>query len=237
MERHHSAERHLYPEVLDILRDIRAAHPTAIVGAVTDGRSNPLFMTFTLAPYFDFRCSWEDDQGKRQAFFQQLDNTGGDTAQLGWIYDEARFKYNELKEAADGMQQGQSAEAAETSSDSTEDEQGRLVFPAVYDDRVWIHVGDDLAFDVGGAAACGAKTIYLALDEKRYGQSARFRYTDDTGHVKSSWSTTPTKELEKRFEMAQAAEEKVDVTLLLAVLVAFAASAAAASRSNRNRRL
>jgi hypothetical protein len=44
MERHHSAERHLYPEVLDVFNQIRTEHPDAIIGAVTDGRSNPLFM-------------------------------------------------------------------------------------------------------------------------------------------------------------------------------------------------
>lgn len=201
MERHHSAERHLYPEVLECLQAIRSQHPQAIIGAVTDGRSNPLFMTFTLAPYFDFRCSWEDDQGgqtDRIEFFQQLENTGGDSAQLKWIYDEARFKYAELKQAAEGMKA------------TVPDE--RLVFPATYDDRVWIHVGDDLAFDVGGAAACGAKTIYLELDDSKYGQTARHRYYD-TEEDQPAWSTTPTKELQKRLEMAQAAEKIVDVKL------------------------
>jgi len=202
MERHHSAERHLYPEVLDVLKQIKQEHPAAIIGAVTDGRSNPLFMTFTLAPYFDFRCSWEDDQGKarRQEFFQQLDSTAGDTSQLSWIYDEARYKYAELKQAADGMKmEGFSSKP--------------LVFPDTYDDRVWIHVGDDLAFDVGGSAACGAKTIYAELDGKKYKQSARHRYDPDQSNHQPSWSTTPEKELRKRYEMAQAAEEKVDVKL------------------------
>jgi hypothetical protein len=200
MERHHSAERNLYPEVLDILNEIKADHPDAIIGAVTDGRSNPLFMTFTLAPFFDFRCSWEDDQGKfkRQAFFRKLDSTGGDTSQLSWIYDEARYKYAELKNAADGMKM------------NVKDLEEPLVYPATYDDRAWIHVGDDLAFDIGGAAACGAKTIYLELDDARYGQSARHRYTSGE---QAPWSTTPESELRTRYEMAKAAEKKVDVKL------------------------
>ena len=199
MERHHSAERHLYPEVIDVLKQIKREHPTAIVGAVTDGRSNPLFMTFTLAPFFDFRCSWEDDQAKRREFFQKLEGTQG-IQQLSWIYDEARYYYSVLKKAADGMK---------STVRSTE---APLSYPETYDDRAWIHVGDDLAFDVGGSAACGAKTIYCELEDTRYGQTARHRYDVDASKL-PSWSTTPEKELKARNEMAKAAEEKVDVRL------------------------
>ena len=200
MARYHAAERHLYPEVVEVLQQIKEEHPTAIIGAVTDGRSNPLFMTFTLAPYFDFSCSWEDDQGGRQKFFQELGQTGGETSQLTWIYDEARYKYAVLKQAADGM----------TTKNGKEIPANPKVFPDTYDDRVWIHVGDDLAFDVGGSAACGAKTIYAELADK-YEQTARHRYYDD--QPQPSWSTTPDNELRKRYEMAKQAEEKVDVRL------------------------
>ena len=202
MARYHSAERHLYPEVVEVLQQIKADHPTAIIGAVTDGRSNPLFMTFTLAPLFDFSCSWEDDQGGRQKFFQELNQTAGETSQLTWIYDEARHKYAVLKQAAYGMKT--------TKNDNDETEIPALVFPDTYDDRVWIHVGDDLAFDVGGSAACGAKTIYAELADK-YEQTARHRYYDD--QPQPSWSTTPDNELRRRYEMAKQAEEKVDVRL------------------------
>jgi hypothetical protein len=156
-----------------------------------------------LAPFFDFRCSWEDDQGKsrRQAFFRKLESTGGDTSQLSWIYDEARYKYGQLKNAADGMKMNV----------NVKDLEAPLRYPSTYDDRCWIHVGDDLAFDVGGAAACGAKTIYLELDDARYGQSARHRYTQ--GVEQAAWSTTPELELRTRYEMAKAAEQKVDVKL------------------------
>jgi hypothetical protein len=54
MERHHSAERHLFPGVVDALKKIKQEHPDVIIGAVTDGRANPKLMTFTLAPSFDF---------------------------------------------------------------------------------------------------------------------------------------------------------------------------------------
>lgn len=201
MERHHASERHLYPEVVQALKEIKADHPTAIIGAVTDGRSNPLCMTFTLAPFFDFHCSWEDDQGGRKKFFQELENTGGDASQLTWIYDEARHKYAMLKQAADGM-------APLTK------EPALLTFPDTYDDRVWIHVGDDLAFDVGGSAACGAKTIHAELAEK-YKQTARHLLDHDATAKQQPqfWSTTPPSELKKRYEMSQAAQDKVDVKL------------------------
>jgi FMN phosphatase YigB (HAD superfamily) len=199
MERHHASERHLYPEVLNVLTEIRKQHPTAIIGAVTDGRSNPMLMTFTLGRFFDFACSWEDDQGNRQKFFKDLEKTGGDTSQLTWIYEEARYNYALLKQAAAGMSRDNRAESIP-----------ELVFPDTYDDRCWIHVGDDLAFDVGGSKACGAKTIYCELAD-RYGQTARHRF--DGSAPQPSWSSTPDSELKMRYEMSEAAKDKVDVAL------------------------
>jgi FMN phosphatase YigB (HAD superfamily) len=73
--------------------------------------------------------------------------------------------------------------------------------------KVWIHVGDDLAYDVGGASQCGARTILLELAEK-YNQTARFRFQDNP--QQPSWSTNSRIELEKRKIMNDAAEEKVD---------------------------
>ena len=196
MERHHASERHLYPEVLEVLKQIRQEHPEAIIGAVTDGLANPQFMTFTLAPLFDFSCSWEDDQAKRKKFFMELDKTGGDTAELTWIYDEARYMYSQLRQAAVGMSPPKEV----------------LQFPETYDDRVWIHVGDDLALDVGGSAACGAKTILAELDEQQYGQTARFRFDKDK--PQPSWSVTSPEEMDMRFKMREAAKDKVDMKIM-----------------------
>lgn len=53
-ERHQSAERHLYPDVRESLQQIKEEHPNMIIGAVTDGKANPMLMVFSLAPYFDF---------------------------------------------------------------------------------------------------------------------------------------------------------------------------------------
>ena len=99
MERHHAAERHLYPELMDILQEIKQEHPDVIIGAVTDGRANPMFMTFTLQKYFDFCMSWEDDQGGRSQFFKELGSVEGD-AELSWIYNAAYDKYLELASTA-----------------------------------------------------------------------------------------------------------------------------------------
>ncbi|KAG7352677.1 hypothetical protein IV203_008725 [Nitzschia inconspicua] len=198
MERHHSAERHLFPGVVDALKKIKQEHPNVIIGAVTDGRANPKLMTFTLAPYFDFCMSWEDEQGGRQKFFREL-NKVESTPELTWIYDAARHKYALLKQAQDAI-----------SSVKNNEEIKPLVWPDSYDDLVWIHVGDDLAFDVGGSAACGAKTILVELP-KSSGQTAPFRF--DTNIKQPDWATTTKQELESRIRMNEVAREMVSVEI------------------------
>ncbi|GAX27822.1 hypothetical protein FisN_13Hh071 [Fistulifera solaris] len=187
MERHHAAERHLYQEVMDVLSQIKKEHPGVIIGAVTDGKANPAFMTFTLAKHFDFCVSWEDDQGARRKFFKELANVEGN-AELKWIYKAALDKYQELASANAALKKG-----------ADEDP-----------NKVWIHVGDDLAYDVGGAASCGAKTILVELADK-YGQTARHRF-DDTKE-QPSWSVTTKEELKKRFVMNEAAREFVNAKI------------------------
>lgn len=184
MERHHAAERHLYQECMDMFSQIKQEHPGVIIGAVTDGKANPAFMTFTLAKYFDFCVSWEDDQGARRKFFKELGSVEGN-AELKWIYKAALDKYEELKEA----------QSALVKDDSDPDQ------------KIWIHVGDDLAYDVGGAAQCGARTILVELAEK-YGQTARHRFEE--GREQPAWSVTTKDELEKRRVMNEAAMDQVD---------------------------
>mmetsp|Transcript_17906 Transcript_17906/g.44257 ORF Transcript_17906/g.44257 Transcript_17906/m.44257 type:complete len:320 (+) Transcript_17906:653-1612(+) len=199
MERHHAAERYIFPHVIESLKKIKEEHPNVVIGAVTDGRANPLLMTFTLAPYFDFCMSWEDDQGGRQQFFKELDTVDA-KAELRWIYDAARHKYAILKEAQDAIDSAQSDEA----------EIQPLVWPATYDDLAWIHVGDDLAFDVGGSAACGAKTVLVELP-RSVGQTAPFRF--DLSVQQPAWSTTSRKELEARIAMNDKARPKVNAEI------------------------
>jgi len=198
MERHHAAERYIFPHVIESIRKIKEEHPGVIIGAVTDGRANPLLMTFTLAPCFDFCVSWEDDQGGRQQFFKELDSVDG-RGELRWIYDAARHKYAVLKQSQDAINAAQQ-----------EQEIQPLVWPATYDNLAWIHVGDDLAFDVGGSGACGAKTVLVELP-KSVGQTAPFRF--DTSVTQPKWSTTSRKELEARIRMNDMARSKVNVEI------------------------
>jgi hypothetical protein len=198
MERHHAAERCLFPYVVESLKEIKSQHPNVIIGAVTDGRANPLLMTFTLAPYFDFCMSWEDHQGGRQKFFKELSSVE-EGVDLTWIYDAARHKYANLKHAQDAINKAK---------DNIEIKP--LVWPESYDDLVWIHVGDDLAFDMGGSSACGAKTILVELP-KKLGQTAPFRF--DTSVDQPGWATTSQKELEVRIRMNEAARDLVNVQI------------------------
>lgn len=187
MERHHSAERHLYPEVIETFKQIKEDHPDVVIGAVTDGKANPLLMVFTLANYFDYCVNWEDDQAGRKKFFTDLGNVERD-ADLTWIYSLTKEKGEEL------IQTGANLRKEKYPDDSIE--------------GVWIHVGDDLALDVGGSATVGAKTIYAELDDKTYGQTARHRF-DQEEEKQPGWSSTPMAELEKRKEMNEKAKDLV----------------------------
>jgi len=189
-ERHHSAERHLYPEIISSLQKIREDHPDVVIGAVTDGKANPMLMVFSLAPYFDFCMSWEDDASGRTEFFKELGNVDGNT-DLQWIYRAAYEKYNSIAETKREMNM------AKGEIEDGED-----------DAPLWIHVGDDLAYDVGGSASCGAKTILLDLDEE-YGQTAKIRFADPNAPM-PSWNTASGDEIVNRKAMNDAAEGMVD---------------------------
>ena len=149
-------------------------------------------MVFSLAPYFDFCMSWEDDAAGRTEFFKELGNVDGN-ADLQWIYKAAFEKYKETAEYKEEMK---------NKSDNAEDEVGS----SDMDEPVWIHIGDDLAYDVGGSSSCGAKTILLDLDEE-YGQTAKLRFLEGG---KAEWSTAPEEEIINRKAMNDAAEEMVD---------------------------
>jgi FMN phosphatase YigB (HAD superfamily) len=60
-ERHRAAELFLYPDAVETLQRLRDLYPTALFAAITNGAGDPLMMTETLAPLFDFRVSGEDD--------------------------------------------------------------------------------------------------------------------------------------------------------------------------------
>lgn len=206
MERHHAAERNLYPEVQTVLKKIKEAHPNVVVGAVTDGKANPLLMTFTLAPYFDFCMSWEDDQKGRSQFFRDLASSST-SAQLSWIYNAAVEKGQEMASVQAAIKAAKNGGHGESSS---------------FEKGIWVHVGDDLAYDVGGSASCGAKTIFCELADE-YKQTARQRFDqlETTEEVHNAgivprmpaWSTTPAPELEARQAMNNRARAKVTETI------------------------
>ena len=77
------------------------------------------------------------------------------------------------------------------------------------DRPAWIHVGDDLAYDVGGSASCGADTILLDLD-KEYRQTAKTRFLWGSEAVMPSWNTASGEEIANRKAMNDAAEMMVD---------------------------
>lgn len=195
MERHHAAERNLFPEVMTLFESLKSKYPHVVIGGVTDGKANPLFMTFTLAKHFDFCINWEDDQAGRKKFFTEL-TTVEEDADLTWIYSATKEK---------GMELAMANREFLKKTEEDEDEDHDNV------EYVWIHVGDDLALDVGGSSTCGAKTILAELDDKKYGQTARHRFDniDDLDKI-PGWNTAPIKELKSRLKMNQMAEPLVD---------------------------
>ena len=59
-ERHDASERHLFEDAIPALVELKSKFPSIQIGAITNGRGNPLDMKNTLAPLFDFCVSGED---------------------------------------------------------------------------------------------------------------------------------------------------------------------------------
>mmetsp|Transcript_21889 Transcript_21889/g.46018 ORF Transcript_21889/g.46018 Transcript_21889/m.46018 type:complete len:336 (-) Transcript_21889:226-1233(-) len=165
--RHMAAETHLYPDTVSMLKQLKSNHPDAIIGAITNGKGNPLEMN-SVRHYFDFCVSGEDDN----VFPLRKPSEG--------IYKVALERFKELSEERRG----------ETIN---------------MDDQCWIHIGDDLANDVGASAKCGAKAIWVDLEEE-YNQSASGR---NPSKPQPAWSTATKEELEKRIIMNEKAQKYV----------------------------
>ena len=86
-ERQASANRNLFPGTVEMLQKIKEEHPNVCIGAVTNGRGNPLEMD-RIKEYFDFCVSGEDD-----GVFPERKPSPG-------IYLEALRKYKELHSAS-----------------------------------------------------------------------------------------------------------------------------------------
>lgn len=190
MERHHAAERHLFPDAISAIKQVQADNPNVIIGAVTDGSANPMLMVFSLMPLFDFTVSWEDDLDKVQAMekFQELSSVDKSDG-LSWIYRLAVEKGKEMSMLTD--------EIKKKNEDDADDVEW-----------VWVHVGDDLAYDVGGAATTGAKTVLVELAPE-YGQTARLRMEGK----RPSWTTETEDQLANHRQMSMNALDKVDAKI------------------------
>jgi len=192
MERHHAAERHLYPDAISTIKQIQSDHPNVIIGAVTDGSANPMLMVFSLMPLFDFTVSWEDDMGELAKLsmmeqFQELSEVDR-SDDLSWIYRLALEKGKAMSKLTSVMHH---------ETDSDEDIEW-----------CWVHVGDDLAYDVGGSATNGAKTVLVELSP-RYGQTARLRAEGK----RPPWATETMAQTAAHQKMALNALDKVDARI------------------------
>lgn len=189
MERHHAAERHLFPEAISTIKQIQSDHPNVIIGAVTDGSANPMLMVFSLMPLFDFTTSWEDDLGKVQQLEQFQELSAVDKSdELSWIYRLAVEKGKEMSMLTNEIKKNK-----EENSDDEEIE------------WCWVHVGDDLAYDVGGSATTGAKTVLVELAPE-YGQTSRLRLEGK----RPSWSTETEAQTASHQKMMMNSLDKVD---------------------------
>ena len=159
--RHESADKNLYDDCVDALEAIRQQHPDAVIGAITNGRGNPLYMP-SVQHYFDFCVSGEDEH----VFPKRKPDRG--------IYEAALDTFFNMR------------------GDSIIPEDNNLN---------WIHVGDDLANDVGASAVCGAKAIWLCTED------------DELEADLPSWSTATTEELERRAKLNDSAKEYVSAKI------------------------
>ncbi len=79
MNRHLAAERHLYHDAISMLQSLKEKYPDAIIGAITNGKGNPLMMKNSIHEYFDFCVSGEDQnvfpyrKPHQEIYFKSLD--------------------------------------------------------------------------------------------------------------------------------------------------------------------
>ncbi len=169
--RHLAAERYLYHDATQMLQNLKEQYPNAIIGAITNGKGNPLKMERTIHEYFDFCISGEDEnvfphrKPHEEIYFKSLDC------------------YRNLVTA---QRNGNEK------------------------DVCWVHVGDDLANDVGASAKCGALAVWAELSSEEYNQSTSEGPRADKGNINNQedgnkknisqpfWSTATKEEIERR---------------------------------------
>ncbi len=199
--RHLAAERHLYHDTIAMLKSLQEKYPNAVIGAITNGKGNPLKMTNTIHSYFDFCISGEDGD----VFPNRKPNKG--------IYEKSLERFYEL---------------ISKDKDLLDDKSRNI------ENLNWIHIGDDLANDVGASSQCGAYAIWVDLNDDEYNQSATKRF--DIGKKESSaakndnmnkkeggqeeaqaqqpfWSTATKEEIEKRKKLNEESMQYVSARI------------------------
>jgi FMN phosphatase YigB (HAD superfamily) len=175
--RHLAAEKHLYHDTIQMLNAIKKLYPNVIIGAITNGKGNPLHMKSTVHTYFDFCISGEDEN----VFPFRKPHEMIYLKTLEYVQNEYTNTNNNDEEKVEGQ------------------------------DLCWIHVGDDLANDVGASAQCGALAIWADLNEEEYSQSANSKSksnsNDSDGKKKQEaqpfYSTATKEEIERREKLNQ----------------------------------
>jgi FMN phosphatase YigB (HAD superfamily) len=125
-------------------------------------------MKNTLAPFFDFRISGEDDD----IFPYRKPHP--------FIYEKTLSKLSERRPSPSSNFEG-----------------------------VWCHVGDCLANDVSASAECGAKAIWMCLEDDQESAASRLTNVDNT----PSYSTATAEEIEQRALEVQQGRSKVSASI------------------------
>lgn len=133
-ERHAAAERYLFDDTVSTLQSLRERYPDTCFAAITNGLGNPLQMVNSLALYFDFCVS-----GEEQDIFPHRKPHSR-------IYQVALQRYRDM------YPHHHHHHHHPLSSDSNSYR------------YVWCHVGDCLANDVGASGDCGAWAVWYAPD-------------------------------------------------------------------------
>jgi hypothetical protein len=118
--------------------------------------------------------------------------------ELSWIYRLAVEKGREMSTLANEIKRN-GVDGADAAADGDGDDEIEWC---------WVHVGDDLAYDVGGAATTGAKTVLVELAPE-YGQTARLRKEG----IRPAWTTETDEQMAKHRKMSLNALDKVDATI------------------------
>lgn len=172
MNRHLAAEKHLYHDTIPMLQSLKEKYPDATIGAITNGKGNPLHMKQTVHEYFDFCISGEDEN----------------------VFPFRKPHEEIYKKTLDFFFNLRSNNQKDEDSDKKKN-------------VCWVHVGDDLANDVGASAKCGAIAVWVDLNEGEYSQNQSTLAKTEEGTINSNndkatnqpfYSTATKEEIEKR---------------------------------------